>query len=95
MADQELTYDDIDAAADKLDTGKEDIASLLSELRSLVQELTESSFSTQAASKAFLESYEEVSDGLETALEAVPAMATALRDMKTQFEDLDSSMASS
>ncbi|TWH04186.1 type VII secretion system (Wss) protein ESAT-6, partial [Nocardioides sp. J9] len=73
MADQELTYDDIDAAADKLDTGKEDINSLLSELRSLVQELTESSFSTNAASVSFLDSYEEVSDGLESALEAIPA----------------------
>ena len=95
MADQELTYDDIDAAADKLDTGKDDISSLLSELRSLVQELTDSSFSTNAASVAFLDSYEEVSDGLESALEAIPAMATSLRQMKTAFEDLDSSLASS
>ncbi|MFT4262989.1 MAG: WXG100 family type VII secretion target, partial [Nocardioides sp.] len=71
MADQELTYDDIDAAADKLDSGKEDIASLLSELRSLVSELTESSFSTNSASVAFLDSYEEVSDGLEQAIEAI------------------------
>lgn len=95
MSDVGLTYDDIDGAADKLDTGKEDIASLLSELRGLVQELTESSFKTNAASVAFLDSYEELSDGLEQALEAVPAAATALRQMKSAFEDLDGSLASS
>lgn len=95
MSDVGLTYDDIDGAADKLDTGKEDIASLLSELRSLVQELTESSFATNAASVAFLDSYEEVSDGLEQAIESIPAMATSLRQMKSAFEDLDGSLASS
>ncbi|WP_408898007.1 WXG100 family type VII secretion target [Nocardioides sp. R1-1] len=95
MADQELTFDDIDSAADKLETGKEDLASLLTELRSLVQELTDSSFKTEAASVAFLDSYEELSDGLETALEAIPAAATALRQMKTAFQDTDSGLASS
>lgn len=87
--DYGASYDDMEACASNLDTGKTDIDDLLEKLQGYVDELVEDGFKTQMASGAYRDSYQDLTDGMKEAAQGVEGMAQALRDMVTSTQDTD------
>ena len=95
MVDFGASYDDMEATASNLDTGKQDIDDLLDKLQGYVDELVEDGFKTQQASGAYKDSYTDMTEGMKEAAKGVEGMAQALRDMSQMIQDTDESAASS
>ncbi len=89
----ELNYEDIEDAAQKLADGRGSITDILNELKSLVGELTESGFKTEQASPAFNENYENLTQELDQALDAIDAMSESLIQIRNAFEETDTAAA--
>lgn len=89
MVDFGASYDDMEATASNLDTGKTDIDDLLEKLQGYVDELVEDGFKTQEASVAYRDAYQDLTDGMKEAAAGVEGMAQALRDMSTMVQDTD------
>ena len=69
MSDFGASYAEMESVAGKLDTGREDISGVLKDLKSQVDTLLGEDFKTQHASGKFGEGYEELTTGLEQAIE--------------------------
>ncbi|WP_405216198.1 WXG100 family type VII secretion target [Agrococcus sp. Ld7] len=95
MADFGASYSEMESVSGKLDTGKEDISGVLKDLKSQVDTLLGEDFKTQHASGKFGEGYEELTSGLETAIEGISEMGEALRGMMQAIQSLDEQLAGS
>lgn len=93
MVDFGASYDDMEATASNLDTGKTDIDDLLDKLQGYVDELVEDGFKTQVASGAYKDSYTDMTEGMKEAAKGVEGMAQALRDMSQMVQDTDDNAA--
>lgn len=93
MVDFGASYDEMEATASNLDTGKTDIDDLLDKLQGYVDELVEDGFKTQKASGAYKDAYKDMTDGMKEAAKGVEGMAQALRDMSTMIQDTDDGAA--
>lgn len=87
------SYDEMEATASNLDTGKQDIVDLLDKLQGYVDELVEDGFKTQHASGKFRDGYQDLTEGMKEASGGVEDMAQALRDMASTIDDTDVGMA--
>ena len=95
MSDFGASYSEMESVAGKLDTGKEDIAGVLKDLKSQVDTLLGEDFKTQHASGKFGEGYEELTTGLDQAIEGISDMGEALRGMMQAIQSLDEQLAGS
>ena len=95
MADFKASYGDMDPMSGKLDSGREEIGDILRRLKSDVDRLLGDDFKTQHASGKFGEGYEELTSGLEQAIEGISDMGEALRGMMQAIQSLDEQMAGS
>lgn len=59
MANLNVSYDEIDAAASRLSSGRDQLTDQLTQLRMFIQNLVSSGFVTDQASGAFNETYEK------------------------------------
>ncbi|WP_405218665.1 hypothetical protein [Agrococcus sp. Ld7] len=67
----------------------------MKDLKSQVDTLLGEDFKTQHASGKFGEGYEELTSGLETAIEGISEMGEALRGMMQAIQSLDEQLAGS
>ena len=93
MANMNVTYADMEAAAGQLRNGQADIEARLQQLKALVDSLVTGGYVTDRSSRAFEASYTEFNDGIRKTLEGLTGMSTYLRTAATTLRDTDQQLA--
>ncbi|MFB8387759.1 WXG100 family type VII secretion target [Microbacterium sp. NPDC055910] len=93
MADFKASYGEMDSMAGKLETGREEIGDVLRRLKADVDRLLGDDFKTEHASGKFGEGYNELTTGLEKAIEGISDMGESLRKMMQAIKDTDQALA--
>ena len=93
MADFKASYGEMESMAGKLETGREEIGDVLRRLKADVDRLLGDDFKTEHASGKFGEGYNELTTGLEKAIEGISDMGDSLRKMMQAIKDTDQALA--
>lgn len=93
MANVNVTYQDMQDQATKLNNGRIEIETQLSALKSQVEGLVSGGFVTDSASASFKTSYDEFSTGVSKTIEGLDGMATYLTKAAEAFKDVDTQLA--
>lgn len=93
MANVNVTYQEMRDAANKLTSGKEEIISKLSELKTMVSNLVNGGYVTDSSSKQFDESYSEFNEGASKMLEGLEGMGKYLTTAADTFQQADDELA--
>ncbi len=93
MANVNVTYQQMQDAATKLNNGRVEIDSMLGQLKSLVDSLVAEGYVTDSSSKSFQGSYEEFTTGAKNTIGGLEGMAEYLKKAAQTFQDADSSLA--
>ena len=93
MANLNVTYDEMDDAARRLDSGRDQMTQLLTELKGLIDGLVASGFQTQSASGQFEHTYEEFTNGTKQAVEGLTGLAQFLRGAAQAMQRTDEELA--
>jgi WXG100 family type VII secretion target len=91
MPDVNVTYEQMESAAQQLTAGHDEITSQLSRLKALVDQLVTDGFVTDVASKTFEEAYIEFNNGVTATLEGLGVMSQYLTTAAQRFREVDSS----
>jgi WXG100 family type VII secretion target len=89
MADVNVSYEQMEAAAQRLTSGHEEITSQLTSLKSMVDELVQSGFVTDSASRSFESAYTEFNNGVTQTIEGLDGMSRFLTAAARSFQDED------
>lgn len=89
--DVNVTYEAMENAARRLSAGHEEISTQLTELRAMVDDLVQSAFQTDVASKTFQEAYEEFNTGISKTIEGLDVMSRYLTTVVEKFREVDQS----
>jgi WXG100 family type VII secretion target len=95
MANLNVTFEDMRTAALGLGNGKEEVASQLSRLKSMVDGLVASGYVTDRSSVAFKDAYDEFNMGITQVLEGLTVMQKYLETAAQQLSDTDQQLAAS
>ena len=95
MADMNVTYAEMESAATQLTSGKADIESRLSQLKSNIENLVSSGYVTGKSSPAFQAAYDEFNTGVLKTIEGLEGMSTLLTQAAKALEDTDTQLANS
>lgn len=93
MNDISLTPGSMRTTAIKLEGGQGDIKDLLTRLQNEVDTLLGSNFVTQKASPAFGDGYSKLNTSMNSAVDGITQMSSALKSMAQSAEDWDSQNA--
>lgn len=93
MADFKASYGEMESMSGKLEAGRDEIGDTLRRLKTDVDRLLGDDFKTEHASGKFGEGYNELTTGLETAIDGIRDMGDALRKMQQAIKDTDAAMA--
>lgn len=93
MANVNVTYGDMNSAADRLATGRTDIEGQLSALERQIEGLVASGYVTDSSSGAFLDSYRAFTNGCKQTVEGLNGMAAYLKHAASTFEQADQQLA--
>lgn len=93
MANIHLTYSDMTAAANQLQTGQQDLETKLQELKSYVDNLVSEGYVTDQSSVAFQEQFAQFTTNAVGVVGALEGMSTFLRSAAETMEQTDSSLA--
>ncbi len=93
MANMNVTYDELRNTAGQLRVGQGTLTDTLSQLQTVVANLTASGFVTDQASGAFNQSYDEFTQGTTRAVEGIEGMAQFLEAAAATLGDVDSQLA--
>lgn len=94
MANLNVSYQDLNASADKLVAGRDNIYTQLTALQAQIAQLVSSGFVTDKTSGAFQSSYETFSKGARDTISGLDGLSTFLRSTATTLADVDSQLAS-
>jgi WXG100 family type VII secretion target len=94
MANVNVTYQQMEEAAGRLNNGRTEIDGMLGQLKSLVDQLVSDGYVTDSSSKSFQASYEEFTVGAKNMIEGIDGMAQYLNQAAATFRDADSQLAS-
>lgn len=94
MANITVSYDELVAAATKLNTGRGEIIEKLRELQQQIQSLVSSGFVTDTASKKFETSYNEYTTSANTVVEKLTEIQQFIQDVARAHQDMDAQIAS-
>jgi WXG100 family type VII secretion target len=89
-----VKYEELQSTAGQLRTGREEITTNLTRLRSLVDNLVASGFVTDQASGRFQQSYTQWNTGATNVLEGLEGMSTFLDQAIARHQQLDSELSS-
>ena len=89
MPDVNVTYEQMESAAQRISAGQEEITSQLTQLKAMVDDLVESGFVTDIASKAFSEAYTEFNTAVNQTIEGLEVMKTYLKNTAEKFRETD------
>ncbi|ROS76739.1 WXG100 family type VII secretion target [Cellulomonas sp. PhB143] len=93
MANVNVTFDEMNSAADRLTAGQQQVTDLLHDLKAQVDNLVNGGFVTDQASGAFQTSYEQFTHGTVQAVNGIEGMATFLKQAAQTLGDVDSQLA--
>ncbi|MCQ4081254.1 WXG100 family type VII secretion target [Streptomyces sp. RB6PN25] len=93
MANVNVTYEEMQAAATKLTNGQNEITNQLHALQSYVQQLVQHGYVTDRSSKAFEQSYAEFNKGATQTIDGLTGMAKFLQQAADAFRQADESLA--
>jgi len=93
MANINVSYEELNSSAARLNSGRDDINSKLAELSSLINGLVTSGFVTDKSSGAFQASYEQFTHGAKSAIQGLDGLSSYLRTAAITLSDVDSSLA--
>lgn len=93
MADLDVSYDKIQAAADKVATIKTDLEASLARSRKHVDTLTTSGFQTATASTEYETQFTNIPTNTEAAIKELDGIEQFLQGVIKTFSDTDSSLA--
>ncbi|HSZ41305.1 MAG TPA: WXG100 family type VII secretion target [Trebonia sp.] len=94
MANLNVTYADMQSAANQLNSGEQTIQSDLSRLKSLIDNLVASGYVTDASSKQFETSYTQFNSGATKMIDGLNGMAQYLNAAAKAFNETDTQLAS-
>ena len=94
MANVNVTYQQMEEAAGRLRNGRTEIDSMLSQLKSLVDQLVADGYVTDSSSKSFQSSYDEFNTGAKNTIEGLDGMAQYLQQAASTFREADTQLAS-
>ncbi|MBS2966943.1 WXG100 family type VII secretion target [Actinocrinis puniceicyclus] len=94
MANVNVTYEEMRAAASQLNKGMSDIDSTLQSLQTLVNQLVGGGYVTDRSSQQFEASYQEFTKGASQVMQGLGGMSTYLTKAADAFEQVDTQLAS-
>lgn len=94
MANINVSFADVNAAADRLASGKEDIHAQLAALQAQINNLVSSGFITDRTSVAFQSSYGTFTKGARDTISGLNGLSTFLRRTAATLQDVDQQLAS-
>ena len=94
MANVNVTYQQMQDAASRLTNGRQEIDSMLGQLKAQIDQLVADGYVTDRSSKQFQSSYEEFTTGARNVIEGLDGMAQYLNTAASTFRDADTQLAS-
>lgn len=94
MANLNVTYDDLRDTAGRLNQGKEDMHSKLTELSNLIDTLTANGFQAERSSAAYRDSFEKFTSGTRTAIDGLEGLSKFLISAADTLQQTDEGLAS-
>jgi WXG100 family type VII secretion target len=94
MANVTVTYQQMQEAASRLTNGRQEIDSMLGQLKGLIDQLVGDGYVTDRSSKQFQSSYMEFDTGARTVVEGLDGMGRYLQTAAQTFQDADTQLAS-
>ncbi|MCU1479685.1 MAG: family type secretion target [Subtercola sp.] len=95
MANLNVTYEEMTQAASRLDAGRDQMTTTLTDLRRLIDQLVAGGFQTQLASGAFNETYEKFTSGTTQAVSGLEGLSQFLRSAAEAMAKTDEELAKS
>ena len=95
MPNVNVTYADMQSAANQLKAGQQQITSDLARLKSLIDNLVASGYVTDSSSKRFEASYTEFNTGATRMIEGLTSMGQYLDTAARTFQETDAQLAAS
>lgn len=93
MANVNVTYADMQAAANRLNAGEQQINGDLTNLQNMINNLVQSGYITDASSKQFEQSYTEFTSGARKMMNGLQGMAQYLNAAAKAFHETDTQLA--
>ena len=93
MANVNVTYHDMSNAARTLTKSHQEIESMLSSMKSMVDQLVHDGFVTDSASKQFEQSYGEFTKGASQVVDGLNGMSGYLNTASETFKQVDEQLA--
>jgi WXG100 family type VII secretion target len=95
MAKIHVDYEQLERSASRLRDAQQDIEGQLGRLKTMIDGLVESGFSTEVASGKFRQSYEQWNTGAKNVIGGLEGMNGFLKRAIQQHRDLDSQLGQS
>ena len=95
MANVNVTYAEMQSAANQLKAGEQQIAGDLARLKSLVDNLVAGGYVTDSSSRRFEASYTEFNTGATRMIEGLTGMGQYLDTAARTFQETDAQLAAS
>ena len=93
MANINVSYQELNSAADRLIAGRDDLNSKIGERQSLIGQLVSSGFVTDKSSGAFNTSYDQFSNGARQTISGIDGLSNFLRITATTLSEVDAQLA--
>jgi WXG100 family type VII secretion target len=93
MANVNVTFQDLMDQASRFDARRDEMTGLLDQLMAEVESLTSSGFTTDQASGAFMDSYEQFTSGTKEAVDGLTGMSMFLRRSSEILQEVDARLA--
>lgn len=93
MSNVNVTYEEMRSAAGQLRTGQENLNTQLTELSTLITNLTQSGFVTDMASVTYNDQFEQFTTGTRQAVEALEGLAAYLEQAADTLSATDSDLS--
>jgi WXG100 family type VII secretion target len=94
MANVNVTFQQMEDAATKLNNGRTEIEDRLSQLQQLITGLVSDGYVTDSSSKQFQSSFDTFTNGAKETIRGLEGMAQYLKTAAQTFQDADSQLAS-
>lgn len=95
MANVNVTYAEMQAAANRLNAGEQQMNGDLTNLQNMINNLVQSGYITDASSKRFEQSYTEFTKGARQMMQGLQGMAQYLDAAAKAFHETDTQLAAS
>lgn len=93
MANLNVTYSDMTAAAQRLTQGQGEIEGKLNELKAMIEGLVGNGYVTDTSSKAFFASYDQFTRGATQTIGGLEGMSLFLSNAAAMLQETDAALA--